>query len=186
GTTPEFEDGMDSVPLPIVTRVFQKALNAYLYIPWNSCHSNDSKRAWVKGELIQYIRISSRIEDFAKIRKEFGIRLHARGYPGRWLENVFEEVSYRMERPKALQPRENISEEDPVHVLKLTHNPLWDQVDFGPLWRELGDVWEEHGRGMPNLRFLASFAKPASLGDLLNVNNRDISQTYRDELAATV
>lgn len=170
----------------IVTRVFQKALNAYLYIPWNSCHSNDSKRAWVKGELIQYIRISSRIEDFAKIRKEFGIRLHARGYPGRWLENVFEEVSYRMERPKALQPRENISEEDPVHVLKLTHNPLWDQVDFGPLWRELGDVWEEHGRGMPNLRFLASFAKPASLGDLLNVNNRDISQTYRDELAATV
>ncbi|THU83123.1 hypothetical protein K435DRAFT_566797, partial [Dendrothele bispora CBS 962.96] len=58
-------------------------LNAYLYIPWNSCHSNDSKRAWVKGELIRYIRISSRLEDFAKIRKEFGIRLHARGYPGR-------------------------------------------------------------------------------------------------------
>ncbi|KAE9383836.1 hypothetical protein BT96DRAFT_843271, partial [Gymnopus androsaceus JB14] len=40
----------------IVTRVFQKALNAYLYIPWNSCHSEDSKCAWVKGELIQYIR----------------------------------------------------------------------------------------------------------------------------------
>ncbi|KAJ3803494.1 hypothetical protein F5876DRAFT_85218 [Lentinula aff. lateritia] len=43
------------------------------------------------------------------------------------------------------------------------------KVDFGRLWRELGDVWEEHGRGTLNLRFLASFAKPASLGDLLNL-----------------
>ncbi|KAF9065879.1 hypothetical protein BDP27DRAFT_1228409, partial [Rhodocollybia butyracea] len=135
-------------------------LNAYLYIPWNSCHSEDSKRAWVKGELIRYVRISSKEEDFARIRKDFGIRLHARGYPGRWLENVFKEISYPVERPRALSPRDsNTDEVDPVHALKLTHNPLWDGVDLGPLGRELGEVWEEHGRGTPNLRFLASFSK---------------------------
>ncbi|KAJ7254842.1 hypothetical protein C8J57DRAFT_949135, partial [Mycena rebaudengoi] len=58
-------------------------LNAYLYIPWNSCHSLNSKRAWVKGELIRYVRICSRESDFAKIRTDFMVRLRARGYPPR-------------------------------------------------------------------------------------------------------
>ncbi|KAF9067387.1 hypothetical protein BDP27DRAFT_1383945 [Rhodocollybia butyracea] len=158
----------------IVTMVFQKALNAYLYIPWNSCHSEDSKRAWVKGELIQYVQISSKEEDFARIRKDFSIHLHARGYPGdRW--------------KIALSPCDsNTDEVDPVHALKLTHNPLWDGVDLGPLWRELGEVWEEHGRGTPNLRFLASFSKPTSMGDQLNKNNWDILRAYHSKLAATV
>jgi hypothetical protein len=48
----------------IVTDVYQKALNAYLYIPWNSCHSEESKRAWVKGELIRYVRICSKEPKF--------------------------------------------------------------------------------------------------------------------------
>ncbi|KAJ7467915.1 hypothetical protein FB451DRAFT_1039813 [Mycena latifolia] len=43
----------------------QKALNAYLYIPWSSCHSTDSKHTWVKGELIRYVRICSKEPDFA-------------------------------------------------------------------------------------------------------------------------
>ncbi|KAJ3964032.1 hypothetical protein EV361DRAFT_757056, partial [Lentinula raphanica] len=169
-----------------VTRVFQKELNAYLYIPWKSCHSDDSKRAWVKGELIRYVRICSRLDDFAKTRKEFGIRLHARGYPGRWLEKVFGEVSYQVERPKVFTPKPTELDDNLIHVLKLTHNPLWDTVDLGPLWQELGEVWEEHGSCTPNLRFLASFSKPASLGDRLNHSNREILEAYHDELAATV
>ncbi|KAJ3741071.1 hypothetical protein EV360DRAFT_13604, partial [Lentinula raphanica] len=169
-----------------VTRVFQKELNAYLYIPWKSCHSDDSKRAWVKGELIRYVRICSRLDDFAKTRKEFGIRLHARGYPGRWLEKVFGEVSYQVERPKVFTPKPTELDGNLIHVLKLTHNPLWDTVDLGPLWQELGEVWEEHGSCTPNLRFLASFSKPALLGDRLNHSNREILEAYHDELAATV
>jgi hypothetical protein len=70
----------------LVTSVYQKPLNAYLYIPWNSCHSLSSKRAWVKGELIRYVRICSCERDFAEIRLLFFKRLRERGYPGIWLE----------------------------------------------------------------------------------------------------
>ncbi|KAJ7119196.1 hypothetical protein C8R43DRAFT_857885, partial [Mycena crocata] len=163
-----------------VTSVYQKALNAYLYIPWNSCHSVESKRAWVKGELIRYVRICSRESDFARIRTDFMVRLRERGYPPRWLLNVFEEIKYKVERPTALKPIvHNTTQGAPVlHVLKLTHNPIWDEIDLNPIWRELNSSWKEFGIGYPEFRFMASFKKPPALGDRLNTTNRNILNTY--------
>ncbi|KAJ7453440.1 hypothetical protein FB451DRAFT_940068, partial [Mycena latifolia] len=147
--------------------VYQKALNTYLYIPWNSCHSEDSKRAWVKGELIRYVRICSNESDFAKIRTDFMIRLRERGYPGCWLQHV--------ERLTALKPTVNkpATGDPALHVLKLTHNPVWDTINLNPLWRKLNETWEEFGPGYPEFRFMASFEKPPALGDRLNTTNRN-------------
>jgi hypothetical protein len=173
----------------IVTRVFQKALNAYLYIPWKSCHSDASKKSWVKGELIRYVRLSSQEEDFKEIVKMFSSRLRARGYPGRWLRSVFSGVSYTTERPKALTPRTPLPEwenKGRLYALKLIHNPLWDSVDFGPIWKTLRDAWEETGLGKPDDRFLASFKKPESLSDRFNKTNRETIEAYQAELAMTV
>ncbi|KAJ7207457.1 hypothetical protein GGX14DRAFT_316358, partial [Mycena pura] len=164
-----------------VTNVYQKALNAYLYIPWNSCHSLDSKRAWVKGELIRYVRICSKESDFAKIRTEFATRLRERGYPGRWLRSIFGEIKYQAERPRALKPSAaNTADDSPtLHVLKLTHNPVWDGVNLGPIWRELDETWKIAGPGIPTFNFMSSFKKPVSLGDRLNKNNRDTLENYQ-------
>ncbi|KAJ7291689.1 hypothetical protein C8J57DRAFT_1044376 [Mycena rebaudengoi] len=155
-------------------------MNACLYIPWNSCHSPDSKRAWVKGELTRYVRTCSSEADFAKIRTEFAIRLNPRGYPGRWLRNVFEEINYKAERFKALKPSEpKHSEGGPeIHVLKLTHNPIWDDINLSPIWRDLGDAWTKFGEGYPEFHFMASYKKPASLGDRLNIHNRKTLEAY--------
>ncbi|KAJ7714814.1 hypothetical protein B0H16DRAFT_1248517, partial [Mycena metata] len=156
-----------------VTSVYQKELNAYLYIPWNSCHSLDAKRAWIKGELIRYVRICSKECDFAMIQTDFMVRLRERGYPGRWVQNVFNEIKYTVERPNALKPsaRKNADEGPELHVLKLTHNPVWDDLDLSPIWRELEETWSDLGTGYPNFRFMASFKKPPALGDRLNTNN---------------
>ncbi|KAJ6530620.1 hypothetical protein B0H19DRAFT_904980, partial [Mycena capillaripes] len=171
-----------------VTSVYQKALNAYLYIPWNSCHSLDSKRAWVKGELIRYVRICSRESDYAKIQTNFMIRLRQRGYPGRWLQNVFAEVNYTVERPTALKPIvHNSTNGDPaLHVLKLTHNPIWDELNLNPIWRELNETWKEFGMGYPEFQFMASFKKPTALGDRLNTTNRNTLKTYHTSIATPV
>ncbi|KAJ7126570.1 hypothetical protein C8R43DRAFT_897741, partial [Mycena crocata] len=178
--TPEHEDGMDGVsaspPLGISTNIFQKALNAYLYIPWNSCHSPDSKRAWVKGKLIRYVRICFKESDFAAIRHDFCSRLRARGYPPHWLKNVFGEIEYRTERPTTLNPRvsnDAVAGGSDLHVLKLIHNPVWDEIDLTPIWRDLGDSWKEFGEAYPEFRFMASYNKPTALGDRLNKHNRD-------------
>lgn len=128
-------------------------------------------------------------EDFKEIVKMFSSRLRARGYPGRWLRSVFSGVSYATERPKALTPRTPIPEwenKGRLYVLKLIHNPLWDSVDFGPIWKTLRDAWEETGLGKPDDRFLASFKKPESLSDRLNKINRETMEAYQAELAMTV
>ncbi|KAF8915727.1 hypothetical protein CPB85DRAFT_1217413, partial [Mucidula mucida] len=194
GSTPEYEDGMVPVTtVPTVlgyttTQVYQKVMNAYLYIPWASSHSEASKRAWIRGELIRYVRICSKEEDFAKIRTTFLQRLRARGYPGRWLTNVFDDVTYSAERPKALVDNSPpvVSDDPPIHVLKLTHNPLWDTVDFGPEWRQLERTWADSGTSIPDIQFLASFKKPTALGDKLNRHNLDAMRAYHNALAVNV
>ena len=83
-------------------------------------------------------------------------------------------MSYATEWPKALQPRPTLPTEDvlkaELHVLKLTHNPLWDAIDFGPVWHDLHDAWIETGLGRPHNQFFTSFSKPGGLGDWLNKN----------------
>ncbi|SJL17766.1 uncharacterized protein ARMOST_21327 [Armillaria ostoyae] len=166
----------------IVTRVFQKSLNAYLYIPWKSCHSVQSKKAWVKGELIRYVRISSREEDFKKMQVLFIQRLRDRGYPGKWLRTVFSEVSYVIERRNALKshsPSPPWECDSRLYVLKLTHNPVWDSIDLSPIWKTLRDAWLECGLGRHSDRFLASFKKPESLGDIFNKMNKKTLIAYK-------
>jgi hypothetical protein len=141
----------------------------------------------VKGELIRYVRICSQEPDFANIRTEFATRLNARGYPGRWLRDVFAEVDYKAERPRALKSSaSNVDDGPDVHVLKLTHNPVWDDINLGPVWHDLDKAWDEYGIGYPELRFMASYKKPVALGDRLNLHNRNTLEQYHKRSASNV
>jgi hypothetical protein len=79
------------------------------------------------------------------------IRLRERGYPGRWLQHVFDEIEYKVERPNALKPtvHNNTAGDPALHVLKLTHNPVWDDINLTPIWRELNETWRNIGAGYP-------------------------------------
>ncbi|KAJ7718710.1 hypothetical protein B0H16DRAFT_1475434 [Mycena metata] len=114
------------------------------------------------------------------------VRLRERGYPGRWLQQIFEEIKYKVERPTALKPitRDNATGDPVLHVLKLTHNPIWDGFDLNPLWREFNETWKEFGMGYPELQFMVSFKKPHALGDQLNTINRETLNTYHTSIAA--
>ena len=50
---------------------FQKPLNKYLYIPFESFHAASNKRAFIKGELMRYNRNSSSAEAFCDTRQKF-------------------------------------------------------------------------------------------------------------------
>ncbi|KAJ7460766.1 hypothetical protein FB451DRAFT_1371619 [Mycena latifolia] len=98
-------------------------------------------------------------------------------------------IQYKAERPKALKsppPKGTADDGQELHVLKLTHNPVWDEIDLSPIWRELDEAWRGLEAGYPEYKFLASFKKPVSLGDRFNKNNCDMIETYHTRLVLNV
>ena len=65
----------------IKTKVFQKPLNRYAYLPWKSYHTRAQKQGFIKAETLRYARICSSRKDFHHMRKLFTLRLQRRGYP---------------------------------------------------------------------------------------------------------
>lgn len=166
----------------IVMCVFQKSLNAYLYIPWKSCHSVQSKQTWVKGELICYVCLSLKEEDFKKMQTSFIQCLHDRGYLGKWLRTVFSEVSYSTERPNALKlhtPSPPWECDSRMYILKLVHNPVWDSIDLSSVWKTLCKAWLKCGLRLHSDQFLASFKRPEVLGDIFNKMNKKTLIAYK-------
>ena len=67
-----YRDGSSSV---LQFSTFQKPLNKYLYVPFESFHPSSSKKAFIKGELMTYARNSSSFKFFRRLGKDSG-----RGY----------------------------------------------------------------------------------------------------------
>lgn len=73
---------------------FQKPLNKYLYIPFESFHPSSNKKAFIKGELMRYARNSSSFNSFHDTREKFWKRLRVRGYPFRFLLPLVRGIRY--------------------------------------------------------------------------------------------
>jgi hypothetical protein len=98
--------------------VHQKKMNLYLYIPFNSFHTDAMKRSFIQVELTRYIRNSSDFEEYTELKQIFYQRLRDRGYPISFLLPLFEEIFYA-DRRYFLWPSKNLHE----HPDLLTHPP---------------------------------------------------------------
>ena len=76
------------------TRVHQKKMNLYLYIPFHSFHTAAAKRSFILTELMRYIRNSSDEADYNGLKQLFFQRLRDRGYPSKFLEPEFSSIHY--------------------------------------------------------------------------------------------
>lgn len=74
--------------------IHQKALNAYLYIPYISFHRTCSKGAFITTELQRYVRNCSNVNKFIEVRQHFFNRLRERGYPDKFLAYWFKRIRY--------------------------------------------------------------------------------------------
>jgi len=83
------------------TATHQKLLNRYLYIPQMSFHPQHVYAAWIRAELLRYLRNSSTEDGFYKIRDLFISRLLSRGYRPKFIASIFSKVSYT-DRPQLL------------------------------------------------------------------------------------
>jgi hypothetical protein len=103
--TTVFKHGNPHTGYVLKTRIHQKALNKYLYVPYTSAHNNNTKRGFIKGELIRACRLCSLEEDFNTFRRLFRDRLMQRGYPRSYVNKVYITINYE-NRMQYLQPPE--------------------------------------------------------------------------------
>jgi hypothetical protein len=82
----------------------QKELNKYLYLPFSSGHNLQIKRAFIRAELMRYVRNSSSLDNYIQLARKFFQRLRARGYPPSLLRPVFAQVRWE-QRSDLLQQR---------------------------------------------------------------------------------
>jgi len=75
-------------------RVHQKKMNLYLYIPFNSFHTDAAKKSFIQTELMRYIRNSSSQNDYNDLKIIFYSRLRDRGYPHAFLQPIFDSIFY--------------------------------------------------------------------------------------------
>lgn len=75
-------------------RTHQKVLNSYQYPHFRSNLPLSTKRGFIKGELIRYVRISSKRSDFEWMKALFRARLVHRGYPNRFIDRIYSEVPW--------------------------------------------------------------------------------------------
>jgi hypothetical protein len=98
----------------IATKIFQKRLNTYAYIPPFSKHPPATISGFIKGELTRYQRLCTLEEDIHEIRRLFFERLTQRGYSKEFLKKIFEGVRHRNGLPSTSSPRTpaNLNQED--------------------------------------------------------------------------
>lgn len=87
------------------TKVHQKQLNMYLYIPYNSSHPDKSKSGFITAELKRYVRNTSTFDDYLETKKLLWTRLRARGYPPDFLTKAFAKVKFSTRSQLLLPPK---------------------------------------------------------------------------------
>jgi hypothetical protein len=128
----------------LTTKVFQKALNQYLYVPFNSYHTMKQKTGFIKGECIRYARTCTLKKDYDDLVTLFKARLQRRGYPMQIINAKVGEVDFKKRKTylkvkpkdKSLVPFLFKIENNP----KVNHRRLRQELDA--LSNELGGISE--------------------------------------------
>jgi hypothetical protein len=76
------------------SRVYQKEMNLFQYLPTHSAHSGKVFRNLISGELRRYLILSSDLMSFLDVASKFYFRLLRRGYKEDLIKEVFKLTSF--------------------------------------------------------------------------------------------
>jgi hypothetical protein len=88
----------------IITSIYTKDMNRFLYLPFSTAHPMHIKTGWITGELIRIQRYSTLRINYNISKRLFYDRLLARCYPRKFLDIVFARCSFTSFATKDLNP----------------------------------------------------------------------------------
>lgn len=109
------------------TKLYTKPLNRFLFLPFNTYHTNHTKRGFIRGYVQRIIRLSSTFETYLKDRNAFVEQLRHRAYPLNFITSSISGLRYE-DRSKHLEPKQKNSK--PPLVFVLEHNPKTQGINI--------------------------------------------------------
>ena len=104
------------------TKCYQKPMNRYLFMPFNSEHPVACKLSIVHGELRRYIKRSSARDDYIGLAGLLRQRLHLRGFPFCFLAKAFASAPRYEQRSDLLAPKQKSDNDMPALVFATTYS----------------------------------------------------------------
>ncbi len=174
----------------LITRVYEKDLNLYLYLPPNSAHSKGVGTGLVFGQVLRYRRLSTYQTDADEKIKEFHQRLRARGHSNEKLIPLFkraeENAANYMARTELDHQQRRASRKEEAEAcirLHLTYHP--EELPA----REIQELWRNNVARPPGEtplpkcvnhleeevgfeKLVVAYHRPTNLGNLFSI--RDI------------
>ena len=145
------------------TRTHQKALNLYLYPPFQSAHPPGVQKGLIYGLLLKYKKQNTLYADFLNIAREFYRRLLLRGYHSCTLKPIFERILAALQKKTSLKrPRDT----ERKYFFKIPYDPN------GPTRKEIRETFglntlSQQLNNSNNGRIIICYKQPRNLGDLL-------------------
>ena len=112
----------------ICTRIYEKPMNLYLYLPSGSCHSPGVLKGLIHGAVRRAFALCSDKEDIMPFLKKTFKRLTVRGHNSATIKPIFEEALRKTQQlPTAVTPHRHQREDNPDKkslFLHLPYNPI--------------------------------------------------------------
>ena len=187
----------------IVTTLYEKALNLYLYLPPHSCHSPSMTRGIITGMITRIFRLTS---DHTKIHtyiQQFYNRLLARGFSSQTLRPIFSDAistlyKTNLDHPGVTTTPRDTSDAFYLHVKyhpklppsRTIQREFSSQIVLPPGDYPVSHIRNHRNAPLPHHTLTVAYHRPSNLGNLLSCRKMDtgvpVSTVLRDEHRDTV
>jgi hypothetical protein len=160
----------------IITKIYEKPLNLYLYLPPHSTHPPGLVRGMILGGIGRIYRLTSEHSDRQASIRAFYRRLRVRGYPAETLRPLFEEGIFRASSTRHVPPV--VADQEERIFLHLPFHPcnpssqrlqrLFRDVLYSPPSEPLlPDLLNYHEAPLRINRMIVAHHRPYNLKNLL-------------------
>ena len=98
----------------LFTKLYQKSMNKYIYIPPSSFHPKHIYKSFIKGEIRRYCLLNTTEHDYDESKQCFRNRLMSRGYEPAFLNPLF---NIRFDRNQLLSHKPTLSKQPTTLIL---------------------------------------------------------------------
>ena len=174
----------------IHTKIFEKALNLYLYIPSHSAHPAGVLSGLIQGNIHRAFYLCSDLADVETFIQAFYNRLIARGYQSSLLKPAFlKAIAKHMSNDSSHPLQSPTTADEPTNkppvIMHLTFHPddpsssevqqLWKTYVIQPQYKRHLSILKNHNGNKLGLeRLIIAYSRPPNLGNKLSYRRLDL------------